>query len=271
MMDFTKLFEEYVSRMARTHPSFKSVQPGVSGGLHMSMMLKNYLDYMHQDNYKRVTTPAETGDWDEYELQSIEVIVSDIDRLYYLVPYCVNNLYHGCILLARMEYGSRPLYVEMIGACKFTPGDDCDCSGLMFVSRDPNIFMMTVMNRSTSFYPRRHIINDSLKLDEIYVAEVLLDRKYWIDPPPLGQLCYNAIYNSRCMFPDDWLATHLPTLPCHDLRKWITDTVKVSEARQQYLADYIENIPIHLRRVSEEVALKETEKTGIIRERIYMW
>ena len=131
-------------------------------------------------------------------------------------------------MLARVWYEDRPLYVELKASCNFS---GCYCGdGIVFVSRDPNIFMKLVLDSN------RHPVDEiyqSLAQDGIFFqreemtrdqSEKFLER----NPPSLDYFCHGVVYQHL-----DRLETECETtLPKH-VREGLRDFVQLQEARAE--------------------------------------
>ena len=259
-----EILRKCLSRFHLTHPDFTSIQPSVTRGMNTAHFLLHLLDSFHQPSYHRCVPPIEKNYWNEDELQSFELTPCDIERVYYMVTYTC-GIHSGCILLARIRYENKPLYVELVGGCKLLPShghdEDCNASGLMFMSRDANCFMMTVLNRKMNCYPVAKIFN-SLEQDEIeHQTEVVLNKVYWNNPHKLNQLCLRALYNYRRLLPDK-LLDQLPPVLSKYVRNWIRQTKNICRARQLYNSSRVEHVSLTLRHMSEKAVTWLANKQG---------
>ena len=212
--------------MLKTHPDFKSLDAEVQNADTMDDYVGEALSYSYM--FEKRTTPWEAQHWDYDALQKFEIDVEKVDRLYYI--------YHtdhaggqDFKMIARMEYEEAPLYVELDAGCDYT-GFECQGNGVIYVSRDANLFMKLVLSKEDSL--NRNLIYKSLREDRIYVEE---DNDYdnysnmfGTNVPMLKYLCHEAIYENK-----DELCEYKFQLP-NILVNSIDDFIRTKEAKIAY-------------------------------------
>ena len=211
----------------KTHPNFKSVNPVVRDAETIADYLREPLHY--QFMFDKRTTPWELQQWDYEVLQSFEINLEKVDRLYD-VQYENDGVgIRSFGLIARMEYEEQSLYVELIANCDYT-GFDCQGGGYIFISKDANLFFKLVLRENLN----KNLIYESLKSDSIYVEEEedtdydKFSRMMWKTAPMLKYLCHEAIYQNR--EPLQGYSFLLPKI----LTESIDDFIKTKEAKIAY-------------------------------------
>ena len=186
--------------------NFKSIDPEVT----CAKEIDNYigLALLVQHRFERRTTPWEKNLWDDDELEHIMIYLKTVDRLYYI--YCSDDHVKGYYfqMVGRMIYKGRLLYVDLHACCGCSHyGLDlhacCGCShygymhGVIFVSRDPNLFMKLVMTDKF----QKDLIYKSLVDDGIIIEEQTeydsCERMFWKNAPMLKYLCHQVVYENR--------------------------------------------------------------------------
>ncbi|XP_066944386.1 uncharacterized protein [Macrobrachium rosenbergii] len=178
----------------KTHPDFKSVDPAVTDADTMDENMWTALAYQYM--FDRRTTPWEMAQWDHDELQSFKVDLEKVDRLYYIYFHDDESFGQEYAMIARMDHKGLPLYVELSASCDYT-GFDCQGQGVIFVSRDANLFMKLCITRECN----RDLIYQSLEEDGIQVEEQTeydaCRRMQLKTAPMLKYLCHQAAYEHR--------------------------------------------------------------------------
>ena len=144
---------------AQTHPKFKSLMSSVTNSIDIYCKVGKALFY--QENFPRETTPKEEKNWNFKKLQKINIIVEKIDYLYYIMfdrDDDDNTSYF--VLIARMDYKNKPLYVQLNALLKDDDEDDDDVfhRGVITVSRDFNFFVKNICS---------HQIRDCIEKEKI--------------------------------------------------------------------------------------------------------
>ena len=160
------------------------------------------------------TTPYEMKDWNFENLQSFEIDVVKIDRLYHIF-YADNWDFE---LIVRMQFEGKPLYIELFGW-----GSQYMGIGHIFLSRNADIFMKCVLRRNlyTGIKYNTKAIYELLKEDGIYFEEGSC-------APTLQHLCYETISNNIAIRQE--YKTQLPIT----LTENVNYFVKTEEAIKHY-------------------------------------
>lgn len=212
--------------MLQTHPDFKSLVPEVQDAETMEDCLFEALEY--QETFDKRTNPWENKEFDDI-LQNFEIDLEKVDRLYH-IQYISNPFGREFSMIARMQYQDKPLYVELFAGCDFT-GFECQGRGVIFISRDANIFMNLVLTEQEDL--KKNLIYASLKEDGIDVEEKEEEynncsRWFLKNAPPLKYLCHKNIYENVQMLPEYRLV--LPKI----LADSIDEFIKMEEAKKSY-------------------------------------
>ena len=209
----------------KTHANFQTVDPNVPDAKTMDKYLGGAL--LYQFMFDKRTTPWENDMWDKEELDSFKIDLEKVDRLYY-IEHNKRSEGQDFTLVARMEQGTKHIYVEMTASCDYT-GFECQGGGVIFVSTNANLFMKIVLMNE---YDNNDLIIQSLKNDGIEVQEHtefdLYSRMFWTQVPMLKYLCHLAIYDNKYR-----LQTHLPMLP-KLLQDSLEDFIKFQDAKIVY-------------------------------------
>ena len=126
-----------------THPNFKSAVPNFTSANDIDECIGRALHHQNKCKFRRATTPWEMNEWDYNELQAFEVHVQEIDRLYHIKSEEPDGCWYE--LIARLEKKNKEhFYVDLKAKCSFS-GFLSEGSGLIYISKDINIFMQTVV------------------------------------------------------------------------------------------------------------------------------
>ena len=215
-------------RELNTHPNFKIVHPSISSAKDIYHIISPAL--CNQLNLVRRTTPFESKQSDYKELQEIEVYWPDIDRVYYikLIHFLSISIYQ---MVFRMDYNGTPLYVQLIA--KVRPIIFRYWRGLIFVSRDANLFMKLVLSLmdcdKAPIY--QSLAEDGIYAEEIEDEEILFStyaRMTRKTLPTLQYLCCETVYLNEI------LRAHSFMLPII-LKNTLDDFIKTNEAIEDYV------------------------------------
>ncbi|XP_068206571.1 uncharacterized protein [Palaemon carinicauda] len=209
----------------KTNADFISIDPEVTDADTLCDFVGGAL--MYQYMFERRTTPWEMTEWDYDDLQAFKIDLGEIDRLYYVYFYDDGTSGQDYRLIGRVEHKGQPLYVELVASCDYT-GFDCRGGGVIFVSRDANLFMRLVLTSDC----KKDLIYQSLEEDGIEVeAQTEYDacrRMFWRNPPMLKYLCHQAAYEHRAK-----LQPQISSLPkC--LANSIEEFINFNEAKKAY-------------------------------------
>ncbi|XP_068206570.1 uncharacterized protein [Palaemon carinicauda] len=182
---------------------------------------------MYQYMFERRTTPWEMTEWDYDDLQTFKIDLEEIDRLYHVYFSDDGTSGQDYQLIGRVEHKGQPLYVELVASCDYT-GFDCRGGGVIFVSRDANLFMRLVLTSDC----KKDLIYQSLEEDGIEVeAQTEYDacgRMFWRNPPMLKYICHQAAYEHRAR-----LQPQLSSLPkCLIIS--VDEFIKFNDAKDIY-------------------------------------
>ncbi|XP_066943580.1 uncharacterized protein [Macrobrachium rosenbergii] len=209
----------------RTKADFKTIHPAVTDADGMDTYVGGALTYQHM--FERRTTPWEMDLWDHDELQSFNINLEDVDRLYYIYFHDDGVNGQEYRLIARVEHKGLPLYVELMAGCDFT-GFDCQGQGVIFVSRDANLFMKLCLTAECE----RDLIYQSLTEDGIQVEEQTeydaCRKMFWTTAPMLKYLCHQAAYEHRAKLWPQF--SSLPKI----LANSVDEFIKFQEAKVVY-------------------------------------
>ena len=173
--------------------------------------------------FDRKTTPWEKNLWDDDELEHIKIYLEAIDRLYYINRNAQNTHFH---MVGRMIYKGQPLYVQLRAGCECYR---CGCMhGVIFVSRDANLFMKLVMTKKF----QKDLIYKSLADDGIIIEEQTeydsCGRMFWNNAPMLKYLCHQVVYENQTKLKH--YSQVLPKL----LTDSIDDFIRTKDAKKFY-------------------------------------
>ena len=216
----------YPKKMAEDS-SFKSIDPRITCTDDIDDLIGYSLSYQH--TFNKTTAPWEMKNWMEDELENFMIDHMKIDRVYYIYHFDDDCSGQDFELIARMTYKSQPLYVQMNAGCDYT-GFDCQGDGSIYVSRDADMFMKTVLD------DRKHSIDhiyELLMADGIYAVWILRYDTAWrkkmtTDPPMLKFLCHNLIVERN--MPREYYSNVLPKI----LVDSVDDHKKTQIARKNY-------------------------------------
>ena len=210
--------------------TFKSVKPEVKKADDIDDYVGEALSYQYQ--FEKRTSPWEAAQWDYDKLQAFKIDTNKVDRLYHIYNFDDGVGDRDFELIVRLEHEGRPLYVELSAGCDYT-GFDCQGSGIIFVSRDANLFMKLVLKQVRN----KDVIYESLRADGIQVDEEYYEysnncsRMLINSAPMLKYLCHQAIYDeiSRSGALQGY-QTVLPKI----LAESVTDFIRTEEAKRHY-------------------------------------
>ena len=214
-------------RELNTHPNFKIVHPSISSAEDIYDLISPAL--CNQLNLVRRTTPFESK---QLDYEEIEVYWPDIDRVYYikLIHFLYISIYQ---MVFRMDYNGTPLYVQLIAKVRPSEKIFRYWKGLIFVSRDANLFMKLVLSLVDC---DKAPIYQSLAEDGIYVEEIEDNDEILFSTyarmtrktlPTLQYLCCETVYLNEI------LRAHSVMLPII-LQNTLDDFIKTNEAIEDY-------------------------------------
>lgn len=203
-----------------THPDFKSIDPSVRDAQDMDDYIAEALWY--QSNFDRRTTPWEMNEWDYDQLQSFNIDLTEVDRLYHI--YFYEEAYSGrdYRFIARVNYNNQLLYVELTAGC-----DYCQGRGFIFVSKDPNLFMQLVLtSEHNKDLVYQSLMEDGIEIERQYDDAAACGRIKTI--PMLKYLCHESAFDNRVK-----LQPYFSTLPSI-LRNSIDEFIRFRDAQIAY-------------------------------------
>nr|BDT63582.1 MAG: hypothetical protein [Pasiphaea japonica whispovirus] len=206
-------------------PGFKSTDPSVNSVWEIHDKIGYAIEYQHTFNKR--TTPLEKSTWDEQELENFQLDVKCIDRLYYIYQFNDGVSGQEFEMAARMLYKGEHVYIQLEASCDFT-GFDCEGHGIMFISKDANLFIKLIL---TDKHPKgliyQSLAEDGIEIDQI--DEYLWNTKYMYNHAPrLKFLCHGAIYKNK-----NKLQHYSSTLP-DILKQSVDEYITFNEAKESY-------------------------------------
>ena len=145
------------TKMVATHPHFRSIDPKVQDAETIESHVGEALT--HQIMFDKRAPPWELSQWADGELDRFQIKLSQVDGLYY-IDHIDDETGQAFVMVARMNYNGRHVFVELRASCDFS-GFDCQGGGYIFVCNDADSFMSTVI---TSEYQRYHVIMSMLSM-----------------------------------------------------------------------------------------------------------
>ncbi|CAL4144584.1 unnamed protein product, partial [Meganyctiphanes norvegica] len=177
-----------------THPAFRSAVSTINNTEDIDDLVGSALVYQHM--FDRRTSPWEMQNWDYDELQKFKVKLNRVDRLYYIYHYDDEISSRSYEILVRMDYKEEKLFVHLAAGCDFT-GFDCQGGGEIYITRNPNIFLKSVVgqNHNPSLI-YNCLLEDGYRVEEPTQFD-LSPRKMWNSVPALRFLTHQAIHKHQ--------------------------------------------------------------------------
>nr|BDT63581.1 MAG: hypothetical protein [Pasiphaea japonica whispovirus] len=181
----------------------------------------------NQHMFNKRTTPLEKSTWGEQELKKFRFDVKSINRVYFIYHFDDGVSGHKFEMVARMLYKGEHVYVQLKASCDFT-GFDCEGHGVMFVSKDANLFIKLIL---TDKHPKgliyQSLTEDGIEIDQM--DECSWNTKYmYCHAPTLKFLCHKAIYKNK-----NKLQHYSSTLP-NVLKQSVDKYITFNEAKESY-------------------------------------
>lgn len=155
-----------------THPNFKSLNPSITNADCMYNRIGEAL--RHQRDFEKKTSPLEMKEWEYEKLQSFEINLAEVDRLYY-IHFFNHGIDREFRMIARVKlHHQPPLYVKLEARCD-KDGFEKFGSGYVYISRDASLFIKLVImdtdNKNDIF---KSLARDGIEIDKYDYCEELL-------------------------------------------------------------------------------------------------
>lgn len=213
----------------KTHSDFRSIDASITTADDMADLVGHALSFQYM--FDRRTSPWEMENFDDDDLQSFEVNLEEVDRLYYINHYDDGISNREYEILARMDYGNKKAYVNVVACCDFT-GFDCQGGGYIFVSFNANVFTKIMLGRQ---HDHEHIYR-SLAEDGVAVEKQSeYDRApacSWQSVPMLKYLCHVKISDRKNNLSQIY-SEHLPKV----LAESVGEFLRFRETREAFDQD----------------------------------
>lgn len=185
---------------------------------------------LYQHMFERKTSPWEMNQWDQDELQSFDVELDKVDRLYNIDYFNDGVSGSSFYLMVRMVYNEKHVFVELNASCDYT-GFDCQGGGDIFITINPNLFSKVItrppddMERLyQSLAEDGYHIDKQTEHDHTPVAA-------WHNAPMLKFLCHLAIFDNK-----DKLQHYQQVLP-KVLKDSVHEFIIIRDAIHKYDSD----------------------------------
>ena len=178
----------------KTHYDFRSIDVSITTANDMADHVGYALSYQHMFDCR--TSPWEMENFKDDDLQRFKVNLEKVDRLYYIHHYDDGISSREYEILARMDYGDKKAYVNVIASCDFT-GFDCQGGGYIFVSFNANVLTKIMLNRRhdhEAIY--RSLAEDGLTVEEQSEYDQVSAFR-WQSVPMLKYLCHVKISDRK--------------------------------------------------------------------------
>ena len=218
------------------HPNFKCIHPVVAEEMdHFG------IHFGHHNGFSamvKTTTPWEMKCWKKDELESFEIDLKKVDRLYHIRDHLSWNTdtWEYIIRMQRDDDETgrhqQPLYIHLSAQMTIHFSNNGDVKfkggGFIFISRDANTFMKIVLRSDINkgrIY--RSLEEDGVQFEELteFEEENGTPRK---NVPSLTFLCHDVFNENRHQLRSQ--LQHLPEL----LRRRINDFINLHDAKQAY-------------------------------------
>ena len=206
--------------MNHTHPNFESYVAGINNAKDMDYEMWSPLE--RQTYVRKKTTPKESLQWNDEDLQNFTIRIKDIDRLYLfnMERFRFGKSYE---IVARIN--PQPIYVQLnlqhyYQSIIFKK----KVGGLMYISEDPNLFIKVI--RQDEKCSLKRIMYTSLKNEGIHLSEEDYDDDDDDDddkikqPPMLKDICYNTIYQNNDKLEEIYI-NQLPIVLKENIKRYI--------------------------------------------------
>lgn len=178
----------------KTHSDFRSIDASITTADDMADHVGHALSYQYM--FDRRTSPWEMENFEDDDLQTFQVNLEEVDRLYYINHYDDGISNREYEILARMDYGDKKAYVSVIACCDFT-GFDCEGGGYIFVSFNASVLTKIMLDRQhdhEAIY--RSLAEDGLAVEEQSEYDWAPAGK-WQSVPMLKYLCHVEISDRK--------------------------------------------------------------------------
>ncbi|CAL4088240.1 unnamed protein product [Meganyctiphanes norvegica] len=214
-----------MSDLEESPATFKSLVPTINNIDNIEELVGYALIYQYM--FVKRTSPWEMQSWDYNELENFKVDLNKVDRLYYIEHFddSVNSRTYE--ILVRMDYRGEHIFVRLSAGCDFT-GFDCQGDGEIYITRNPNIFLKSIVDRHHNpslIY--QNLLEDGYRVEEPSEFD-LTPRHLWNSVPMLKFLTHQAIHEHR-----DHLRHYPQVLPTV-LTDSVTEFIQVQETRSHH-------------------------------------
>ncbi|XP_069972496.1 uncharacterized protein [Penaeus vannamei] len=177
-----------------THPHFKSIVETVNSAEEIDDLIGEALTY--QDMLDKRTSPWEMHCWSQEELQNFRIKLSNVDRLYHIHFFDDHLEERKFVLVARILYKERHVFVQLIAGCDFT-GFHCRGGGEIYISLDAQVFLKSVLDQKYDIQKIwRAMVDDGYNVEQPSEYD-LKPMRLWHSTPMLKFLCHMAVYNNK--------------------------------------------------------------------------
>ncbi|XP_042893996.1 uncharacterized protein LOC122267876 isoform X2 [Penaeus japonicus] len=177
-----------------THPHFKSLVEAVNSAQEIDDLVGEALTY--QALIDKRTSPWEMKCWNHEELQNFRIKLENVDRLYHIHFFDDQLEQREFELVVRMLHNKTHIFVQLSAGCDYT-GFDCRGGGEIYISKDPQVFLKSVLEQDYDIQKIwRSMIDDGYDVEQPTEHD-LKPMKLWHSIPMLKFLCHMAVYKNK--------------------------------------------------------------------------